>query len=213
MMKKRKWTEEEINFLKRNYTSKSIQELSHILNRTGRSIRMYANSQLKLQKYPEPKEGHLFCSTCKKEKQQNEFHKNSNTHFSGRGYVYSCKNCVQLQLKETKEKNPLAVWARRTIENHKKKYKVLINKDKLIKLTESIKQCPFCQSFISYKNDKISNNSATIDRLDNGNTLTLDNITICCYQCNSTKRNRTLKEFADYMEKALPLVRSFLSVR
>lgn len=210
-MQKRKWTEYERRFLNEKYHLNSNKELSKILNRTTRSIQMYANSVLKLQKYPSPKSGFLFCSTCKKEKLDSEFHKNSNSQFSGRGRVYSCKKCTQINLKKVKEKQPLIVWSRRTIENHKKKYKVLINKNELAKLAASTSLCSFCHSPISYKNEKIKNNSATIDRLDNEDILSLQNTTICCYQCNSTKRNRTIKEFVDYMEITLPIVRSFLS--
>lgn len=42
------------------------------------------------------------------------------------------------------------------------------------------------------------NKSPTLDRLDNEQIIRSDNILILCYQCNATKRDRTLKEFLDY---------------
>jgi len=42
------------------------------------------------------------------------------------------------------------------------------------------------------------NKSPTLDRLDNENVIKRDNVLILCYQCNATKRDRTLREFLDY---------------
>jgi len=44
----------------------------------------------------------------------------------------------------------------------------------------------------------MNNGSPTLDRLDNEGVIRNDNILILCYQCNATKRDRTLKEFLDY---------------
>jgi hypothetical protein len=37
-----------------------------------------------------------------------------------------------------------------------------------------------------------------LDRVDNEDVIRSDNILILCYQCNATKRDRTLKESLDY---------------
>jgi hypothetical protein len=42
------------------------------------------------------------------------------------------------------------------------------------------------------------NRSPTLDRLGNENEIRSDNILILCYQCNATKRDRSLKEFLEY---------------
>jgi len=42
------------------------------------------------------------------------------------------------------------------------------------------------------------NKSPTLDRLDNEKVIRRDNVLILCYQCNATKRDRTLNEFLDY---------------
>ena len=42
------------------------------------------------------------------------------------------------------------------------------------------------------------NKSPTLDRLDNEKVIRTDNVLILCYQCNATKRDRTLKEFLEY---------------
>ena len=42
------------------------------------------------------------------------------------------------------------------------------------------------------------NTSPTLDRLDNENVIRSDNVLVLCYQCNATKRDRTLSEFFDY---------------
>jgi hypothetical protein len=44
----------------------------------------------------------------------------------------------------------------------------------------------------------MNNRSPTLDRLDNEKVIRADNVLILCYQCNATKRDRTLKEFLDY---------------
>ncbi len=44
----------------------------------------------------------------------------------------------------------------------------------------------------------MKNNSPTLDRLDNETVIRKNNITILCYKCNATKRDRTLSEFLDY---------------
>jgi 5-methylcytosine-specific restriction endonuclease McrA len=43
-----------------------------------------------------------------------------------------------------------------------------------------------------------SSNSPSMDRIDNEDEIRYDNIWIVCRKCNSTKSDRTMKEFYDY---------------
>jgi 5-methylcytosine-specific restriction endonuclease McrA len=46
--------------------------------------------------------------------------------------------------------------------------------------------CPFCNIELTNGTNKL-NSTMTIDRIDNKNGYELDNITLCCWQCNRTK--------------------------
>ena len=43
-------------------------------------------------------------------------------------------------------------------------------------------------------------NSPTLDRINNENVITNENIWIICSRCNATKLDRTLSEFIDYCQ-------------
>jgi hypothetical protein len=71
----------------------------------------------------------------------------------------------------------------------------------LAKLTTN---CYFCDKplnwFVGGKGSGPWQDSPTLERLNMEVQVRLDNIKIICHQCNSSKRNRTMKEFVEYCE-------------
>lgn len=45
---------------------------------------------------------------------------------------------------------------------------------------------------------RIKKDSPSLDRLDNGKVMRVDNAAILCYSCNASKRDRTLQKFVAY---------------
>lgn len=131
--------------------------------------------------------------------------------------LYSiCKSCEKIerkkyywanrdiQLNRTKDywkSNPLSYWCNSTIQNHKKKYRVLFNRKELFNFVSNITQCRYCRCNMKYTGGKFSKQSATLDRIDNEPILTLKNIQVICAQCNRTKGERTHREFINYCKQ------------
>lgn len=97
-------------------------------------------------------------------------------------------------------KNHYRYWARGVLLGHKNRGNIInITLDELIDLAKKTNTCLYCNDVLDYERDKgIHDTTASIDRKDNGNELSLENINIICYKCNATKRSRTHKEFIEY---------------
>jgi hypothetical protein len=117
-----------------------------------------------------------------------------------------CKQC----LKTIHGENRVLHWSRTTIQHHRRKFPVLFSAHELKKVIENHSACQFCGRQFCWENSKIQDDSPTVDRMDNGQNLTLSNILILCHQCNSTKRNRSLPEFLAYSEKIVQVVTHLL---
>jgi hypothetical protein len=105
--------------------------------------------------------------------------------------------------KKKMTENPHRFWATRTLNNHRiKGNKILISIDELEILAKQSTHCGICgcELMWSYdnKDGKIQPNSPTLDRVDNENIITSDNIQILCRRCNSTKQDRTTQELYDW---------------
>ena len=151
------------------------------------------------------------CSSCKEIKPINKFGKNK-TRKNGKHYY--CKKCVNLKSSEWEKRNPekvkkmdrnyrknnpIKTWCRNTISSHKQSgYKVLFTAKDLYPIAKQTKNCPICNVLLKRKSGKRQFYSPNLDRKDNGDILTLNNIWIICNKCNVTKSNRTMKEFAYY---------------
>ena len=64
--------------------------------------------------------------------------------------------------------------------------------------------CPYCGVELDWQRGLGKggrDSSPSLDRINNEKELRLDNIEIICHRCNSTKYNRTKKEFIDYCIK------------
>lgn len=99
------WTEEEIDFVKRNYLDHTAKEMAEGLEgRTDRAI-SWMMQKLGLQKQPKvikpENENYKICSKCKQEKPKSEFHKAND---KKDGLKSWCKACSHIARAETYQK-------------------------------------------------------------------------------------------------------------
>ena len=154
------------------------------------------------------------CSRCKEFKKVEEFYRNEQY---GDGLHNWCKECVRGNRKRwyanNRERsreisrrwqvnNPERRWVINTLSSHRQKdFEVNITIDALTELAKNTKTCLLCGCELDWSvNTKgyLQFNSPSLDRIDNADTLTLDNVQIICYRCNVTKQNRSMKEFVEY---------------
>lgn len=93
--------------------------------------------------------------------------------------------------------------ATNTISRHKSKsYKINFLLNELERLAKQTQRCPICNCLIKWgfgsKKGSPAMNSPSLDRIDKSKILTIENIQIICFNCNATKRARTMKEFIEY---------------
>lgn len=156
------------------------------------------------------------CCRCRVLKLLTEFHKDR---CNKDGLSYECKTCkAQYRLsyykrnrgrilrrqREDTIKNPWRMWAKGTISYHRTHgIKVDLTMDQLESIARPVKRCYICGHKLAWgkAGGGPSFDSPSLDRIDNGQTINLDNIAILCNQCNITKGNRTMKKFIDYCER------------
>ena len=99
--------------------------------------------------------------------------------------------------------NSQRCWASHTISSHKRKgYAVIITIDELIKKAKEIKTCLYCGRLIDYTSGNgLNKNSPSLDRINNGKIMEMNNIQIICHHCNASKSSRTHDEFVQYCTK------------
>lgn len=166
------------------------------------------------------------CSTCKKEKPIIEFHKNKSK-WDGlstdckqcgckralnyyhknkekcnerhRIWVKNNRNKIKEGRKKWKKENFRRVWCYGSLQNHKDKFKINITIKDLYKMVKNTKNCVICGCKLDWNyGTGLNKNTPSLDRTNNENVLTLENIQIICFRCNATKQDRTMKEFTDY---------------
>jgi len=69
--------------------------------------------------------------------------------------------------------------------------------------SKKVTHCPILKIELSYTNNTIQNNSATIDRIDNSKGYTIENIQIVSYQANRMKSNASQKELIEFAKYIL----------
>jgi len=93
-------------------------------------------------------------------------------------------------------------FARTSIYTHRAKgFDVRIKPPELFAKALKTPNCEICgQELVYYKGGRKgpNQNSASLDRMNNGKIITSDNVLILCWQCNVTKGNRTMVEFYEY---------------
>ena len=102
------------------------------------------------------------------------------------------------------ETHRFLIWAKGTVRRHVDNgYFVVVKVWQLAELAERSDRCPYCgvELWCGPKNGMGSQpNSPTLDRVDNEDVVTSDNIEIVCHRCVSTKRDRTRAELVRYCQ-------------
>ncbi len=156
------------------------------------------------------------CGKCKRLLDDSEFGHTTQTKSGLRCY---CHTCERIRNKDLREKDPedfnkrkkyysersgIEVYCQRalTSKREREKYDVALTIKELRNIATRTKVCPICGVTIDYSRGKgtILDNSPSLDRINNENVLTKDNVWIICNKCNRTKSNRTLKEFVEYCQ-------------
>lgn len=162
------------------------------------------------------------CGTCKLIKPSNDFSKCGH---SSTGLSHSCKSCNNISHKKLYENNKefyrkknkdsyyqtdiYLRWANRTLNNHKNRgVNILITSDRLIELAKLAKYCAFCNCELRWsggdKKRVIVANSPSLENLDCKHELEEKDIEIICSRCNTSKSDRTLSEYIDYIKSIIP---------
>lgn len=107
----------------------------------------------------------------------------------------------RIQRHEYNETHRRRVWATRTRSMHRTNgFLVNIELNDLHEMAENIENCPICGCELKWLSGHgtVRENSPTLDRINNQSEMTIDNVWIICHRCNTTKRNRSMKEFVEY---------------
>jgi len=111
------------------------------------------------------------------------------------------EQCVE-KLKQWRMNNPKKSWVIQSLYKHRQKgFKVKITNDALFDLAKNTETCPLCGCELDWSlgtKSKPQHDSPTLDRVDNTDTITLDNIQIICHRCNLAKSTMLMKEFIEY---------------
>ncbi len=103
------------------------------------------------------------------------------------------------------KRNPQRFWAYETLKRHQHAgYNILLTSKDLIELAAKTIFCPFCGCKLDwgYKGTGYASQcSPSIDRINNGDTISKDNIMIICHRCNIRKSDSTLEEFISYCKQ------------
>jgi hypothetical protein len=95
-----------------------------------------------------------------------------------------------------KSNHPLTHWASDTIASHKNSgYEIMFKAKELSLMAEQNLNCWLCGQPLIYKGERGNPYNATIDRLNNEKTLTLNSIRIVHYACNAGKSNDSLENY------------------
>ena len=170
-------------------------------------------------KHVYPESGYKRCYLCGETKPLDAFSLMSPTkHVSGKGRQMACKECAieqqrnrrqampekpRSQCRDHYKKDPVYFWAQSSISQHRKKgFEIDFTARELrqyIKVHD-IKTCNICGKSIIWGQHKgrCVHDSPTIDRSENGKTMTLESIQIVCMTCNTTKGPRSMSEFVAY---------------
>lgn len=158
------------------------------------------------------------CYICKQLLPIEKFSKEKRTKD---GYKFQCKSCDKVLInnylvkkraedseydKKTrqkfKSKRYKYVWASNTIGGHKRNgFTCDFRPKELEKFVLNIDNCQFCNKQFNWMNTKVSNDSPTMERLNNEKIIKLDKIAIICHQCNCSKSNLNFNEFVEYCSR------------
>lgn len=110
--------------------------------------------------------------------------------------------------REKKLQDPHKAWAKCTLSMHRVKYDVLLTYDELIVMARGSDTCPLCGTKFDWMGKSNQANLPSLDRLHNEPTITAHNVWIICFECNMSKRNRSIQDFIDYCCRVADVYRS-----
>jgi hypothetical protein len=97
---------------------------------------------------------------------------------------------------------PRKRWSIACLSGHRRRgYAVQLTPKELYEIASKTESCFICGCQLNWQlgnKGHMLNVSPTLDRIDNEDVITKDNILILCYKCNATKRDRTFAEFVTY---------------
>lgn len=136
------------------------------------------------------------------EYEKNRRNKNKDEVNQRRRQKYQSDESYRLSRKELKRqyrlKDPIHWYALETIRGHKKsKYILKVTVKEVEEICRNTSSCILCGIPINWSSLK-SKDSPSLDRIDNENTLTKDNIQLLCLRCNMTKGDMKMKQFIEY---------------
>lgn len=152
------------------------------------------------------------CNRCKRELPISAFY------LPASGIRHRCKKCEIEYSKqynrahpefrrridiERARKNPRRRWATACLSGHKRRgISVEMTSEELYQLALKTDSCFICERRLDWQlgNKGKMKSSPTLDRLNNESVIRTDNIAILCYRCNTTKQDRTLREFLEYCD-------------
>lgn len=146
------------------------------------------------------------CKTCERIRQRLYYKDNRDARIvQHREYYIKNKSLCNIRTKSWARKNPKRYWAANCLRSHSKYgIDIKISIDDLANLAHTSTHCRICKTELDYgvgnKDGKMQPNSPTLDRINNENVITNENIWIICSRCNATKLDRTLSEFIDYCQ-------------
>ena len=104
-----------------------------------------------------------------------------------------------------RERNPYLYWASSVLRAHRGRgHAVELTVKELERAARDTRECGLCGCNLAWvyaageRRKRTPRDNPSLDRRDNGNTLTLDNIMIVCFRCNASKQERTLAQFVEY---------------
>lgn len=148
------------------------------------------------------------CSICETWLPLSEFSKNRN---SKDGHQIICKTCSVIINRAWNIANAERKWAICTFNAHKRKgITISVTIKELEELAKQIKNCQLCGCKITYGPQRLEGEgirnkaapySASLDRKDVNEPMTIFNIGIICYKCNELKSTFTPKTMKDFLSK------------
>jgi len=101
-----------------------------------------------------------------------------------------------------RKNNPERTWVNNTLSHHSYRgYIITITKEELEQMLKSTKTCIYCgrELHYSYGDRKTAkSDSPTLDRIDNEQELTKENVQIICKECNTAKGSKPHDVFVEY---------------
>lgn len=104
-------------------------------------------------------------------------------------------------IKRMTSADPRKLWAQMCMGNHKRNgFTMILTRHELAEMALKTDKCAICDVTLEwgYLTGKFQRNSPSLDRIDNEQIITKDNVQILCSYCNRTKLARTMSEFIAY---------------